>query len=169
LRIVWYVFFTAVLPSRFGNPILRNQAEPPFNFQLWLGHPPAAFADVQAFCAGRTHNLWGSTRNEDNPRLPLHYDIAPWMRSQLSAPLSQYKFTKPVVHEFGFSDAKKEEMAALIQRYGTTTTGIGRIIIQMGRSRIWRDPVTLSGCASPAMTATSPTSETASYSFPTPQ
>src|ERR1035438_507132 len=39
LRIVWYVFFTAVLPSRFGNPILRNQAEPPLNFQLWLGHP----------------------------------------------------------------------------------------------------------------------------------
>jgi len=37
---VWYFFFTAVLPSRFGNPILRNQAEPPFNFQLWLGHPP---------------------------------------------------------------------------------------------------------------------------------
>jgi hypothetical protein len=39
-RIVWYVFFTAVLPSRFRNPILRNQAEPPLNFQLWPGHPP---------------------------------------------------------------------------------------------------------------------------------
>src|ERR1035441_2948167 len=40
LRIVWYCFFTAVLPSRFRNPILRNQAGPPLNFQLWLGHPP---------------------------------------------------------------------------------------------------------------------------------
>src|ERR1035441_9707990 len=39
LPIVWYVFFTAVLPSRFGNPILKNQAEPPLNFQLWMGHP----------------------------------------------------------------------------------------------------------------------------------
>src|ERR1039458_3904899 len=39
LRIVWYCFFTAVLPSRFRNPILRNQAGPPLNFQLWLGHP----------------------------------------------------------------------------------------------------------------------------------
>jgi transposase-like protein len=37
---VWYGFFTAVLPSRCGNPILRNQAEPPLNFQLWVGHPP---------------------------------------------------------------------------------------------------------------------------------
>jgi len=45
---------------------------------------------------------------------------------------------------FGFSENKKEEMAALIQRYGTTATGIGRMIIQMGRNRIWREPVTIS-------------------------
>ena len=31
-------------------------------------------------------------------------------------------------------------MAALIKRYGTTPTGIGRIIIQMDRSRVWREP-----------------------------
>ena len=129
----------------------------------------AAFADVQAFCTGRTHNLWGSTRNEDNPRLPLRYDIAPWMRSPLSVPLSDYQFTRPVLHEFGFSEAKKEEMAALIQRYGTTATGIGRIIIQMGRSRIWRDPVASPGCASPAMTAKSRTPERVGYSFPASQ
>jgi hypothetical protein len=67
------------------------------------------------------------------------------MRSPLSVPLSQYKFSSPVMHSFEFSEAKKEEMAALIQRYGTTTTGIGRIIIQMGRNRIWREPVVLPG------------------------
>lgn len=39
LPIVRYSFFTAVLLSRFRTPILRNQAEPPLNFQLWLGHP----------------------------------------------------------------------------------------------------------------------------------
>jgi hypothetical protein len=32
-------------------------------------------------------------------------------------------------------------MSALIKRYGTTPTGIGRIILQMDRTRVWRDPV----------------------------
>ena len=90
------------------------------------------------------HNIWGSDRNEDNPCVLLRYDIAGWMRSPLSVPLSQYKFSSPVMYQFGFSEAKKEEMAAQIQRYGTTTTGIGRIITQMGRDRIWREPVALS-------------------------
>jgi len=71
----------------------------------------------------------------------LRYDIASWMRSPLSMPLSQYKFSSPVLYHFCFSDAKKAEMAAQIQRYGTTATGIGRIIAQMGRDRIWREPV----------------------------
>jgi len=104
----------------------------------------AIFADIQAFCAGRVHNIWGSDRNEDSPCVLLRYDIASWMRSPLSMPLSQYKFRSPVLYQFGFSEAKKEEMAAQIQRHGTTTTGIGRIIIQMGRNRIWREPVALS-------------------------
>jgi radical SAM superfamily enzyme YgiQ (UPF0313 family) len=100
----------------------------------------AIFADIQAFCAGRVHNLWGSERNEDSPSVLLHYDIPSWLRSPLSESLSQYKFSSPVMYQFGFSDARKEEAAAQIQRYGTTPTGIGRIIAQMGRDRIWREP-----------------------------
>jgi radical SAM superfamily enzyme YgiQ (UPF0313 family) len=103
----------------------------------------AMFSDIQAFCGGRVHNIWGSDRNEDSPRISLRYDIAAWMRSPLSMPLSQFRFSSSVMYQFGFSDAKREEMAALILRYGTTNTGIGRIIIQMGRNRIWREPVTL--------------------------
>jgi hypothetical protein len=53
--------------------------------------------------------------------------------------LAQFRLSAPAVHQFVFSAAKQEEMAALIRRYGTTPTGIGRIIIQMGRNRIWRD------------------------------
>lgn len=113
----------------------------------------AIFADIQAFCAGRVHNIWGNDRNEDNPCVLLHYDIESWMRSPLSVPLSQYKFSSPVMYQFGFSEAKKEEMAAQVHRYGTTTTGIGRIIIQMGRNRIWREPVPLSGPNPPAQRA----------------
>jgi radical SAM superfamily enzyme YgiQ (UPF0313 family) len=102
---------------------------------------PAILADIQAFCLGRAHNTWGDDRNEDSPCVLLRYDIASWMRSPLSMPLSQYKFSSPVLYHFCFSDAKKAEMAAQIQRYGTTATGIGRIIAQMGRDRIWREPV----------------------------
>jgi radical SAM superfamily enzyme YgiQ (UPF0313 family) len=102
------------------------------------------FADVKAYCIGRTHNIWGSNRNEDNPSVVLHYDIAHWMRSPLSMPLTDFKFSSPVAHQFVFSKAKQEEMAALIKRYGTTPTGIGRIIIQMGRNRIWREEEAMS-------------------------
>ncbi|MGD0222982.1 MAG: radical SAM protein [Terriglobia bacterium] len=111
----------------------------------------AIFADVQAFCAGRVHNIWGNDRNEDNPCALLCYDIESWMRSPLSTPLSQYKFGSPVMYQFGFPKAKQEEMTAQILRYGTTTTGIGRIMAQMGRDRIWREPevVELPGPAQP--------------------
>ncbi len=102
-----------------------------------------ASADIHAFWGARVHNIWGSDRNENTPCISLRFDVPAWMRSPLSTPLSQYRFTTPVTHQFGFSDAKKEEMSALIQRYGTTNTGIGRIIIQMGRNRIWREPVAL--------------------------
>jgi len=100
---------------------------------------PEIFADVKSFCAGRTHNIWGSNRNEDNPTALLQHDVPRWMRSPLSMSLTQFRLNSPTVHQFVFSTAKREEMAALIARYGTTPTGIGRIIIQMGRSRIWRD------------------------------
>jgi hypothetical protein len=53
--------------------------------------------------------------------------------------LAEFRLSAPTMHRFVFSTAKQEEMAALIRRYGTTPTGIGRIIIQMGRNRIWRD------------------------------
>jgi hypothetical protein len=66
------------------------------------------------------------------------------MRSPLSMPLTDFKFSSPVAHQFVFSKAKQEEMAALIKRYGTTPTGIGRIIIQMGRNRIWREEEAMS-------------------------
>jgi radical SAM superfamily enzyme YgiQ (UPF0313 family) len=101
----------------------------------------AMLRDVQAFCSGRTHNLWGTDRNEDTPSCVLSYDIVAWMRAPHDMPLSAYRFGEPVTYTFGFSDAKKEEMAALIKRYGTTSTGIGRIIIQMNRDRIWREPM----------------------------
>ncbi|MGA3090313.1 MAG: radical SAM protein [Terriglobales bacterium] len=106
----------------------------------------AMLADIQAFCAGRVHNIWGSDRNSDNPSVLLRYDIANWMRSPLSTPLSEYKFSSPVMYQFSFPVAKQEEMAAQIKRYGTTATGIGRILAQMGRDRIWREAEAISSC-----------------------
>ena len=48
-------------------------------------------ADVQAFSSGRVHNIWGVDRNEDNPEVTLHYDIASWLRSPLSTSLADFK------------------------------------------------------------------------------
>jgi Radical SAM superfamily len=100
-----------------------------------------AFADIKAFCASRTHNLWGTSTDELNPCIVLHHDIESWMRAPLSTALSNYRLSEPIILEFGFSQEKQAERAALVQRYGTTPTGIGRIIIQMGRNRIWREPL----------------------------
>ena len=100
-------------------------------------------SDVQAFSSGRVHNIWGADRNEDNPEVTLRYDIAGWLRSPISSSLADFKFVGAATYRFSFPEAKKEEMAAQIKRYGTTTTGIGRIMAQMGRDRIWREPEVL--------------------------
>jgi hypothetical protein len=105
----------------------------------------AMIRDVQAYCSGRVHNIWGADRNEDNPEITLHYDIGAWLHSPLSTPLSEFKFVGTAKYRFAFPRAKQEEMAAQIKRYGTTTTGIGRIMAQMGRDRIWREPEVVQG------------------------
>ncbi len=112
----------------------------------------AAFSEIKAFCAGRTHNIWGTAADDLNPSAVFQYDIDSWMRAPLSAPLFEFKVDEPVVFEFGFSPDKQVERAALIQRYGTTPTGIGRIIIQMGRNRIWREPLPVQGFVPQSMT-----------------
>jgi hypothetical protein len=119
-----------------------------------MGDEPedAAFlAEVKAYCAGRTHNIWGSTADEDIPGAIFQYDVEGWARAELFALLSDFRLAEPVYRQFGFTMERQMERAALIQRYGTTPTGIGRIIIQMGRNRIWREtllsPVVAAGGA----------------------
>jgi radical SAM superfamily enzyme YgiQ (UPF0313 family) len=122
-----YVFRIAesVLSEKIGNEL--DDAE--------------AFAGIKAFCTGRTYNIWGTSADDLDPTAVFHYDIERWMSAPLAAPIAEYRLAEPIVFEFGFSEAKQAERAALIQRYGTTPTGIGRIIIQMGRNRIWREPL----------------------------
>lgn len=105
----------------------------------------AMLSDVKAYCSGRVHNIWGADRNEDNPEITLKYDIGGWLHSPLSAPLAEFRFIGAATYSFTFPEAKQEEMAAQIKRYGTTTTGIGRIMAQMGRDRIWREPEVVQG------------------------
>lgn len=117
------------------------------------------FSEIKTFCAGRTHRIWNAS--DENPSGLFRYDIEAWMRGPLDAAPAEYKFHEPVVLEFGFSSEKQVERAALIERYGTTPTGIGRIIIQMGRNRIWREPLTV-----PAVGFVTP-SEAAARRWPT--
>jgi hypothetical protein len=69
------------------------------------------------------------------------------MRAPIEVAIQAFRLNGPTRYGFGFSAAKKEEMAALLTRYGTTTTGIGRIMIQMGRDRLWREAQQLPGPA----------------------
>lgn len=119
------------------------------------------FAEIRAFCASRTHDLWGSHADDDNPTAEFHFDIDAWMRAPLSVPLSDFRLAEPLELQFGFTEAKRTERAALMQRYGTTPTGIGRIIIQMGRNRIWREALPIErselATASPAAARRWPT------------
>ncbi len=105
---------------------------------------PEILNEIRAYCSGRVHNIWGSDRNESNPCISMNYDVSNWLHSPLSTPISEYKFNQPVMYKFAFPDTKKEEMAAQIKRYGATATGIGRIMAQMGRDRIWREPEPMS-------------------------
>jgi radical SAM superfamily enzyme YgiQ (UPF0313 family) len=130
-----YVFETA--EGMFGDDI-RSDTE-----------ASEILADLNAFCIGRTHNIWGNDRNRDNPRALLRYDIAGWLRSPLSMQPTDFKLSTPIMYQFRFSQAKQEEMAALLERYGTTPTGIGRVIVQMGPDRIWREHQPLPDLASP--------------------
>ena len=83
--------------------------------------------------------FWRRPQRRTSRCFTFFYDVPKWMLSSAQLPLSEFKFEKPVSFVFTFSESKREEMASLIKRYGTTTTGIGRIIIQMNRSRVWRD------------------------------
>lgn len=126
---VEYVFGTAV--DILGDQ-LQNDPE-----------MPEILPAIRAYCSGRVHNIWGVDRNESNPCVSLQYDVASWLHSPVGTPISEYRFIHPVVYRFGFPESKKQEMNAQIKRYGTTTTGIGRIMAQMGRDRIWREPEAL--------------------------
>ena len=106
----------------------------------------AMFADISSFCQGRTHNIWGENRDTDIPRYELRYDIDRWIHAPVQAPLAGFKLDQPTTWEFDVSEAKKAEKASLIKRYGTTPTGIGRIVVQMSITRIWREPRSL-GCS----------------------
>lgn len=120
----------------------------------------AMLSDIQAYCSGRVHNIWGPDRNEDNPEVILHYDVASWLHSPLSTSLADFEFIGTATYRFTFPESKREEMAAQIKRYGTTTTGIGRIMAQMGRDRIWRDPEVVRGAETvPRAAATAASSE----------
>jgi hypothetical protein len=71
------------------------------------------------------------------------YNIAGWMRSGPDAPVADFRHDQPVTLAFMFSQAKQDEMQSLIQRFGTSPTGIGRILTKMNITRTWRDPVAL--------------------------
>ncbi len=95
--------------------------------------------DVRSYCTGRVHNLWGEDREIDNPVFTLSFDVRSWS-DQKEKTLNVFKFDEPRAFSFHLTDDKKREISAYVARFGTTDTGIGRILTKMNVTSLWREP-----------------------------
>lgn len=94
-------------------------------------------SDLKSYCLGRVHNIWGDDRYQTNPSYKLRYDIPAWM-SHSKEPLSHYNLAKPKYYQFSFTEMQSSEMDKYVARFGTTPTGLGRIMNKINMTSIWR-------------------------------
>jgi radical SAM superfamily enzyme YgiQ (UPF0313 family) len=99
------------------------------------------YEDVKNYARGRVHNIWGYNRNDDCPEFNFRYDIGTWMRDKAEVPLEKFKLNELEHIRFAFPEDKQFEMQSMLDRYGTSDSGIGRIMISMGPTRAWREPI----------------------------
>lgn len=98
------------------------------------------FADIRNFCLGRIHNLWGSERHLDNPVYEFRYDIPHWYASKNKKGLEHFLLRRKKKLVFKFSNKQLKEINDWIERFGTSDTGIGRILVKVADiTRLWRE------------------------------
>jgi len=105
------------------------------------GLPPdkmAMLEEVRLFCKGRVHNLWSEDRGEDVPVHAFRHDVAAWYDPANHEPLERFRLPEPKRLAFTFPKDLLEEMNDYIKRFGTTDTGIGRILVKANTTKIWR-------------------------------
>ena len=106
----------------------------------------AMLAEIRKFCLGRVHNIWGADRNRDNPKYEFSYDLVEWyVREKGGSPLTEFTLSENRHIEFSYSKDKVKEIDDFIQRFGTTNTGLGRILIKTDITKLWREPVRSDG------------------------
>jgi len=98
--------------------------------------------ELEKYCSARVHNLWGESREEDNPKVTFeNYDIPKW-NSDRSINIREFKLDRPAEYVFKFDPETSKEVNRCIKRYGTTNTGIGRILVRLESTKsIWRRAV----------------------------
>jgi radical SAM superfamily enzyme YgiQ (UPF0313 family) len=99
----------------------------------------AMLNDIRSYCTGRVHNLWGDDREIDNPTFTMQFDIRSWSGTKGQS-LEGFQFDQPRTFSFHLTDEKKREISAYVSRFGTTDTGIGRILTKMNVTSLWREP-----------------------------
>jgi hypothetical protein len=104
-------------------------------------HQRTMLKEVERFCKGRVHNLWGEGRGADCPSYAFNYDIAAWYNAVNGPSLESFHLPRPRRFAFEFPAAVLEEMNDYIRRYGTTATGIGRILVNANSTKLWRQPI----------------------------
>jgi len=102
--------------------------------------------NLYLFSKGRVHDIWGTDRGRDAPVDTFIYDIDKWysQTSQNKKSLTEFRFKDEITLKFHYSNDKMREIDDLINRFGTTNTGLGRILINTNITKLWRQPVVLS-------------------------
>lgn len=98
----------------------------------------AMLEEVKLFSKGRVHNLWGEDRGNDVPVHTFLYDLPAWYDPSNKAPLESFRLPGPRPLAFEFPRELLAEMDDYIKRFGTTDTGIGRILVKANTTKIWR-------------------------------
>lgn len=97
--------------------------------------------EIKRFCCGRVHNLFGAGREADVPIYWFRHDLPAWYARDNHRPLCDFRLPAPAPWAFVFPPEVLAEVNDCIRRYGTTATGIGRILVTANTTRIWRQPV----------------------------
>lgn len=97
--------------------------------------------ELRHYCEGLVHNLWGKSRNKDNPLVLFNYDFIGWLSPDNKKTIEEFELLSSVNYEFGFTPTQIEETGKYIKRFGTSDTGVGRIVVKMDITRLWRHAI----------------------------
>ncbi|RMH56022.1 MAG: radical SAM protein [Candidatus Hydrogenedentota bacterium] len=95
--------------------------------------------DIEAFCRCRVYRPLDESAFDFTPVVRLNHDIPRWMSSPKQVPLEHFFSRTPRKFSFPLEESKKDIFRKFLRRFGTTSTGIGRILTKVDITKIWRE------------------------------